>query len=69
MRGPQRIPRILDLLEKAWKEVPDWRLGQLVYNISECTGWCDVYCMEDDDFENGLKELMDRWKKQENTTH
>lgn len=69
MRNPQRIPRILDLLEKAWKEVPDWRLGQLVYNISECTEWYDVYCMEDDDFEKGLKELMDRWKKQENTTH
>ena len=69
MRNPQRIPEILDLLEKAWKEVPDWRLGQLVYNISECTEWYDVYCMEDDDFEKGVKELLDRWKEQENTTH
>ena len=69
MRDQNRIPRVLDLLEKAWNVVPDWRLGQLVYNISECTEWYDVYCMEDDDFEKGLKELMDRWKKQENTTH
>lgn len=69
MRDPNRIPRVLELLEKAWKEAPDWRLGQLVYNVSECTGWYDVYCMEDDDFEKGVKELMDRWKEQENTTY
>ena len=69
MRDPNRIPRVLDLLEKAWNVVPDWRLGKLVYIVSECTGWHDVYCMEDDDFEKGVKELLDRWKEQENTTH
>ena len=69
MRDPRRIKRILALLENAWQEVPDWRLGQLVYNVSECTGWYSVYCMEDDDFEKGVKELMERWKEQENTTH
>lgn len=69
MRDPNRIPRVLELLEKAWKEAPDWRLGQLVENIARDIGWNDAYYMEDDDLEKGVKELMDKWKEQENTTH
>ena len=51
MRDPQRIPRVLDLLEKVWAEVPDWRLGQLIENIARDIGWNDAYYMEDDDLE------------------
>jgi hypothetical protein len=29
-----KIPRIINKLEETWKEYPDWRLGQLIANIS-----------------------------------
>ena len=58
MRNTQRIPRILDLLEKVWKEVPDWRLGQLIENIARDMGWNDAYYMEDDDLEKELRRLL-----------
>ena len=34
MRNPDRIPEIIELLQKAWELVPDWRLGQLIYNMA-----------------------------------
>jgi uncharacterized protein YihD (DUF1040 family) len=58
MRDPQRIPKILDLLEKAWKEVPDWRLGQLIENIARDMGWNDAYYMEDDYLEKELRKRL-----------
>lgn len=33
MRDPDRIPKVLREIEKLWKKHPDWRLGQLIYNI------------------------------------
>jgi uncharacterized protein YihD (DUF1040 family) len=59
MRNPQRIPKILDLLEKAWQEVPDWRLGQLIENIARDMEWNDAYYMEDDDLEKELRKHID----------
>ena len=46
MRDPNRIPKVLDLLEKAWQEVPDWRLGQLISNIARATStfYFMIYC-------------------------
>lgn len=58
MRDPNRIPRVLDLLEKAWAEVPDWRLGQLIENIARDMGWNDAYYMEDDDLEKELRRRL-----------
>lgn len=61
MRDPQRIWKILDLLdllEKAWMEVPDWRLGQLIENIARDMGWNDAYYMEDDDLEKELRKRL-----------
>ena len=59
MRDPERIPRVLDLLGKAWREVPDWRLGQLIENIARDMGWNDAYYMEDDDLEKELRKHID----------
>ena len=59
MMDPNRIPRVLELLEKAWKEVPDWRLGQLIENIARDMGWDDAYYMEDDDLEKELRKHID----------
>ena len=33
MRNPERIKFVLRELERLWLQVPDWRLGQLVFNI------------------------------------
>ena len=59
MRNQQRIQKILDLLEKVWQEVPDWRLGQLIENIARDMGWNDAYYMEDDDLEKELRKHID----------
>lgn len=59
MRDPRRIKRILALLENAWQEVPDWRLGQLISNIARDVGWSDAYYLEDDDFEKELRKHID----------
>lgn len=58
MRDPNRIPRVLDLLEKAWQEVPDWRLGQLIENIVRDMGWNDAFYMSDDDLEKELRRRL-----------
>lgn len=32
MRNPERIPTILKAIEEVWRQHPDWRLGQLLFN-------------------------------------
>ena len=58
MRDPQRIKRILALLEKAWQEVPDLRLGQLIENIAKELGWNDAFYMEDDVLQKELRKRL-----------
>lgn len=49
MRNPERIPEVLKELEKFWKQVPDWRLGQVISNFSyELTGNNDPFYIEDE---------------------
>ena len=50
MRDPQRIPEVLEVIEQLWRLHPDWRLGQLISNL---TAWSDpvegsVYDIDDD---------------------
>lgn len=33
MRDPNRIKPLLAALESKWNDYPDWRFGQLVYNV------------------------------------
>lgn len=56
MRDPERIDRILGLLRKEWKKFPDWRLGQLLENISASDDWesADLFFYEDDRLEAAL---------------
>ena len=61
MRNPDRIPKILKELEEFWKQVPDWRLGQVISNISyETLGVNDPFYLEDDEL---LEELKSKNKK------
>lgn len=48
MRDPKRIDKVMDALKSVWKKVPDWRLGQLIVNISRDAGYSDPFFMEDD---------------------
>lgn len=56
MRNPERIPEILKELEKFWKQVPDWRLGQVISNCSyELMGNNDPFYLEDETLLQDLK--------------
>jgi len=33
MRDPRRIPRIMELIQLEWEKHPDYRLGQLIFNL------------------------------------
>lgn len=56
MRDPNRIDEILKEIRDLWVQVPDWRLGQLLVNIS---GTDHLFYFEDDKL---LEQLM-KWKK------
>lgn len=32
MQDPERIPKTLKAIEEVWRQHPDWRLGQLLFN-------------------------------------
>lgn len=55
MRDPNRIDIICDELKEFWKSVPDWRLGQLLVNVS---GTDHLFYFEDDK----LLEQLQKWK-------
>lgn len=56
MRDPKRIERILNLLRRIWKEVPDWRLGQLLVNQTYRDE--DLFYLEDSELEKRLKHWL-----------
>ena len=62
MRDPNRIPKTLKAVEKLWKANPDWRLGQLIVNISRSAGYGDHFFIEDDRL---VKEIT-QWEGEEN---
>lgn len=56
MRNPKRIPKIMKELEEFWKQVPDWRLRQVISNFSyELIGDNNPFYMEDDNLLKALK--------------
>lgn len=56
MRDPNRIECIIDLLKQMWEEAPDWRLGQLLINLTYKDE--DLYYLEDDKLEERLKSWL-----------
>lgn len=53
MRDPNRIDKVLGLIERLWKAMPDLRLNQLIGNCFEPG---DLYHIEDDLLVKKLKE-------------
>lgn len=57
MRDPKRIQRIMEQIERIWKENPDMRLGQVFELIKERNqGPVDSFYVEDGEWEILLKE-------------
>ena len=59
MRDPNRIPKILKLLETCWEQVPDWRFCQLFENLKRYSNRSDLFYVEDEDFEQLIKDFFD----------
>lgn len=61
MRDPDRIARIIEKLHAIWRENPDWRLGQLIFNMipRKILGG-DIFFIEDDDWEEQLDLEIER---------
>ena len=59
MRDPVRIRSILEEIERIWVQHPDWRLGQLVSNL---TGWAgeSVWDVEDDALLNEIQHHLEQ---------
>ncbi len=58
MRDPKRIERILALIEQAWTQYPDQRLGQLLVNNSSQMETNPFY-YEDDRLEEALRRNLE----------
>lgn len=57
MRDPNRIDEICELLREVWKQYPDWRLGQLIFNL---TNEYDCFYVEDSDLKTALNMEIKR---------
>ena len=55
MRDPNRIDTVIEAVKEEWRQVPDWRLGQLIVNISRAAGKMDPFFLEDDMLMNIIK--------------
>ena len=64
MRDPQRIDDFCDRLKEIWKQVPDWRFGQLMCNVLgevQNNTKQDIFYIEDKPM---IEELEKLFKKQ-----
>ena len=55
MRPIERIPKLLETLEKVWLKYPDLRFMQLI-NMIQSTEGSDMFYVEDDELEKILKD-------------
>lgn len=66
MRDPKRIDDFCDRLKDVWRNVPDWRFGQLMMNLlgeMKASGR-DPFFSEDDEM-IGFLEGYFKWKEAE----
>jgi hypothetical protein len=62
-RDPERIGRILALLREAWQLVPDWRLNQLILNVTDIEqGYGPLFYLEDAEMEQRLASQIRKLK-------
>lgn len=63
MRDPDRIDEILAEVSGVWHALPDWRLGQLISNISRACHVEDPFFLEDDKLLAFLKDMTHRMEE------
>lgn len=56
MRDPKRIWPLCSALYALWMRFPDWRLGQLIENLTGCS---DNFYVEDDDLMRMIQAVYD----------
>ena len=49
MRDINRIDKFCQRLAEAWKNVPDWRFGQIIENLKRAMGKEDIFYIEDNE--------------------
>ena len=61
MRDPKRIYPATQALADIWLNLPDWRLGQLMYNFQAhmAKQGKDIFYMEDVEFIDALRSYAD----------
>ena len=62
MRDPERIEIILDRLGKVWKEYPDFRLCQLLFNVVskyQLSTSYDIFYVEDDGLLKAIESVIE----------
>jgi len=63
-RDPQRIAKVLKVLENVWRDAPDLRLGQIIVSAANLSGRqvvCPaIFHLEDEDLLRGIEELAQR---------
>ncbi len=72
MRDPKRIDDFCDRLKEVWKQVPDWRFGQLMLNALgdiQAQTSRDVFFIEDPEMIQRLEELFKIQKPTEGDTN
>lgn len=64
MRDPGRIDKYTEKLSEMWKELPDWRLGQLMSNFARQMSYkgCDIFYMEEKQFFSELRNYINEYK-------
>lgn len=65
MRNPERINRVIESIRRVWHLVPDWRLGQLLCNLSREVGTWNSFFVEDDLLEAAALNWLDKAEKEE----
>ena len=59
MRDPKRISQMMNLIQRGWETVPDWRFGQLIEKLSRYIGVDDLFYIEDDKMMKVIAEFFD----------
>lgn len=55
MRDPKRIPVMLELVREIWERYPDWRLAQVIVNVSDSVA---PFYIEDDVLQREMQEWV-----------
>ena len=66
MRSPERIDKFCNELAKIWKQVPDWRFGQLMVNVLNSLPR-DPFFYEEDEMIEEFKKFFAPKESKEDT--